>query len=78
MPAVVASWVNKRSFQKVNRILHDLRTSYRDDTVKYQGRIPRERLEEVLPAVPKLLGEKVVEQILRTISPPYMEFALLN
>lgn len=60
MPAAVASWVNKRSLQEVNQIHHDLMATYRDDMAKYSGRLATERLEEVIMAVPKLLGEKFV------------------
>lgn len=60
MPAAVFSWTNKKSLQDVNRVHHDLMATYRDDMAKYRGRLPIERLEEVMGAVPKHLGEKFV------------------
>lgn len=60
MPAAVSSWIRKESLQDVNRIHHDLMATYRDDMTKYRGRLPIERLEEVMGAVPKCLGEKFV------------------
>jgi predicted AAA+ superfamily ATPase len=60
MPAVVSSWINKRSLHEVGQIQYDLMSTYRDDLAKYRGRMPIERLEEVLRAVPLYLGEKFV------------------
>jgi predicted AAA+ superfamily ATPase len=58
MPAVVASWAKVRSLAKVSEIQHDLLATYLDDFAKYKGRIDNSRLEEVLNAVPRLLGQK--------------------
>jgi len=58
MPAAVSSWVEKRSLQSVNQIHHELIATYRDDFAKYRGRIPLERLEEILHAVPRHLSHK--------------------
>lgn len=60
MPAAVFSWITDRSLLKISRIQQDLMATYRDDFSKYCGRIDTERLEEVLMAVPELLGEKFV------------------
>lgn len=60
MPTAVASWINKRSLQEINQIHHNLMATYRDDMAKYSGRLATERLEEVMMAIPKLLGEKFV------------------
>lgn len=60
MPAAVSSWISKRSLQEVSKIQHDLIATYRDDIAKYRGKIAPERLEEVLLAIPKHLGEKFV------------------
>ncbi|PJD93191.1 MAG: AAA family ATPase [Legionella sp.] len=60
MPAAVYSWVNEKSLQNVNRIHHDLLASYRDDFSKYAGKLSLARLEEMLMAIPKMLGEKMV------------------
>lgn len=60
MPAAVSNWINNRSFSDVNRVHLDLLATYRDDFAKYRGRLDQERLEEVMRAVPKLLGEKFV------------------
>ncbi len=60
LPAVVASWIAERSFGKVNRIQNDLLATYRDDFAKYKGRIATEKLDEVMAAIPKMLGKKFV------------------
>jgi uncharacterized protein len=58
MPAVVVNWADTRSLAKINEIQHNLLVTYRDDFAKYRGRIDSSRLEEVLNAIPKLLGQK--------------------
>jgi len=60
MPAVVASWIAEHSLQKMSQIQQELMATYRDDFAKYRGRIESERLDEILNAVPRLLGEKFV------------------
>ncbi len=60
LPAVVVNWVAERSLSKVNQIQNDLLATYRDDFGKYRGRIPLERLDEVMMATPKMLGQKFV------------------
>lgn len=60
LPAVVRSWRDNHDFEKVNQLHFDLLTTYRDDFAKYSRRIPKERLDEVIMMVPKLLGEKFV------------------
>ena len=60
MPAAIAAWIGARSLIEVNVVHHDLIATYRDDISKYRGRIQAERLEEVMSAVPKFLGEKFI------------------
>ena len=60
MPQAVSSWSRKRSLQEVSQIHFDLMTTYRDDIAKYRGRIAPERLEEVMNAIPKYLGQKFI------------------
>jgi uncharacterized protein len=60
MPAAVHSWTNKRSMSDVSQIHHDILHTYRDDFGKYSGRIPPQRLNEVMTAVPYCLGQKFV------------------
>lgn len=60
LPAVVASWTTERSLPKVSQIQNDLLATYRDDFAKYRGRIATERLDEVMMAIPKMLGKKFV------------------
>jgi len=60
LPAAVASWANERSLGKINQIHHDLLATYRDDFSKYRDRVPLERLEDVMMAVPKMLGNKFI------------------
>ncbi|MDA9272033.1 ATP-binding protein [bacterium] len=60
MPAAVYSWMNEKSLESVRQIHHDLLASYRDDFSKYAGKLSLSRLEDMLIAVPKMLGEKIV------------------
>jgi uncharacterized protein len=60
LPAVVSNWIKERSLNKVNQIQNDLLATYRDDFPKYRGRIATERLDEVMMAVPRMLGQKFV------------------
>lgn len=60
MPAAVNSWVSEQSLQKINQISHDLLATYRDDFGKYRGRLPIERLDEILAGIPLQLGQKFI------------------
>jgi predicted AAA+ superfamily ATPase len=60
MPVVVQSWVTDKSLNKVNQISHDLLATYRDDFARYKGRLPIDRLDDLLLGIPKQLGQKFV------------------
>lgn len=60
MPAIVAAWIGRHNLPEVSQMQHDLLATYRDDFAKYKGRIAIERLDEVMMAVPKMLGQKFV------------------
>jgi len=60
LPAVVKNWVKERSLNKINQIQQDLLTTYRDDFTKYQARIAVDKIDEVMMAIPKMLGKKFV------------------
>jgi len=60
LPAANASWIKHHSLEKISQIHHGLLTTYRDDFSKYNGRLAIERLEEVMLAVPRNLGQKFV------------------
>lgn len=60
MPAAVACWVKERSLEKVSQIHRNLLTTYREDFTKYRGRVDMDRLQDVMMAIPKMLGEKFV------------------
>ena len=60
MPAVLSTWINTQSLEEVHRAHHDILTTYRDDFNKYAGHLSVTRLDEVLMAVPNLLGKKFV------------------
>lgn len=60
LPAVVRSWVTERSLMHVQQIQNDLLTNYRDDFSKYKNRIEIARMDEVMAAIPKMLGQKFV------------------
>ena len=58
LPAAVQVWCGERSTLDVARVQQDLLATYRDDFARYSGRIPVRRLDRVLTAVPRLLGNK--------------------
>lgn len=60
MPAAVHSWSKKRSIAEVGQIHNDILHTYRDDFGKYGSKILPARLQEVMTAVPRRLGEKFV------------------
>jgi predicted AAA+ superfamily ATPase len=60
LPAAVASWARAQSPTDINRIHMDLLTTYRDDFAKYAQKLTPLQLEEVLTAVPRMLGEKFI------------------
>jgi uncharacterized protein len=60
MPAAVALWAKERDPIAINQIHLDLLATYRDDFGKYHGRLPIDRLEEILSSVPRQLGQKFV------------------
>jgi predicted AAA+ superfamily ATPase len=60
LPGIVSQWIKDHSLQKVNRLQNDLLTTYRDDFAKYRGRIALERLDEVMMAIPGMVGQKFV------------------
>lgn len=60
MPGVVANWIVARSYDQVSQRQHDLLATYRDDFAKYKGRFDVERLDEVMMAIPRMLGRKFV------------------
>ncbi len=60
MPAAILTWGNTRSLDKVSQVHFDLLATYRDDFNKYRGRLDINRLDDVMQAVPKQLGNKLV------------------
>lgn len=60
LPAIVSSWVQEHSLNNISQIQHDLLATYRDDFAKYRGRISTERLDDVLSAIPRMLGQKFI------------------
>jgi len=60
LPAIVVSWIEQRSLSKINQLQNDLLATYRDDFAKYRGRIAIERIDEVMMAIPRMLGKKFV------------------
>jgi len=58
MPEVVAAWVSNRSLNEVNAKHHNLIATYRDDFARYAGKVPKERLEDIINGVPRILGQK--------------------
>lgn len=77
MPAATSHWIQNQSLSDVDRIHHDLTATYRDDFAKYSGRIAIERLDEVMLAIPKHLGEKFVySKVNPTIQTPAIKQSL--
>lgn len=60
MPEAVLSWITKNSLMDVNQVHNNLIATYKDDFNKYNGRLPAERLHEVIAATPFFLGEKFI------------------
>ncbi len=60
MPAAVSTWIESQDPDKVSQVHFDLLATYRDDFAKYSGRLSVDRLEEVMSAVPRQLGNKFV------------------
>jgi len=60
MPAAISAWIETGVTHAVNQVHFDLLATYRDDFAKYSGRLSIDRLEEVLSAVPRQLGNKFV------------------
>jgi predicted AAA+ superfamily ATPase len=58
MPAAVSEWVTTKSPMAVAEVHQDLINTFMDDFSKYVGRIPPQRLRNVVMAVPRLLGQK--------------------
>lgn len=58
MPAAVSVWCRKNNLQDLNQVHQDLLATYRDDFAKYHGKIIIKRMEEVMMAVPRQLGQK--------------------
>jgi predicted AAA+ superfamily ATPase len=58
LPAAVKSWKDHQSLQQVSKVHHSLLATYRDDFPKYSKKIAPNRLDEVVMAVPRLLGHK--------------------
>lgn len=60
MPSAVLSWKTQNNPDALSQIHYDLLATYRDDFAKYKGRLSVERLEDVMNAIPRQLGEKFV------------------
>ena len=60
LPRAVSSWVSNNSLTELNKIHHDLLSTYKDDFSKYQGRLSIDYLHDTLRAVPSMLGDKFV------------------
>ncbi len=58
LPAAVSTWSQTHNIIRVQKLQHDLLTTYRDDFNKYSGKLALTRLDEVLMQTPRLLGQK--------------------
>jgi predicted AAA+ superfamily ATPase len=77
MPRSVLSWSKSRSLQEVSRIHHVLLEAYRDDFSKYSGTLGQERFDDIMMAIPRFLGQKIVYAKLNpTVKGPITKQAL--
>lgn|SRR3990167_4466184 len=60
MPAAVFAWCETYSLHEVALAHSDLLLNYRDDFSKYAGKISTSHLEDVMSAVPRMLGQKFI------------------
>lgn len=60
MPAVVRSWIEKKSLTSVSRGHNKILTTYQEDFPKYGTKLSSAVFEDVLIAIPKNLGQKFV------------------
>ncbi len=60
LPAAVKSWQSHQSLQLVNQVHHNLIGTYRDDFPKYSRKISAAQLNDVMMAVPRHLGHKIM------------------
>lgn len=58
MPEVVARFAQTRNLLDAQQILDDLVISYKSDFIKYNKRVPSERINEVFEAVSRQMGNK--------------------
>ncbi|MDF1827382.1 MAG: DUF4143 domain-containing protein [Legionellaceae bacterium] len=73
MPETVVSWQEQRSLEAISQIHHALLATYRDDFVKYPGRISQDRLDDLTWVNKGGLSEQVVGQLLKALEPSYKE-----
>lgn len=66
MPDAVMAWQQTKSLLEVSQTHHNLINTYRDDFAKYDTRINRERLDEVLIKIPAILGQKFKPSLITT------------
>lgn len=77
MPEAVNRWIQEKSILMVQQIHHDLLASYRNDFAKYPTRIAVERLNEVMLAIPNMLGNKfTLKQVSRHLNTSTVKNAL--
>ncbi|MCH1429127.1 MAG: AAA family ATPase [Chlamydiales bacterium] len=60
MPAAVKAWAETQAPEQIAQIQLDLLSTYREDFSKYSGKLDTGRIEDVISAVPRQLGEKFV------------------
>lgn len=60
MPEAVATWIQTSSFEALSKVHNNLMNTYQDDFSKYAGKLAMTNLENVMRAVPKLLGQKFI------------------
>lgn len=58
MPDAVSDWIENKSLMSVNRIHNDLLATFRDDFSKYSKHSDIQYLDEIMIAIPRMLGQK--------------------
>ncbi len=72
MPAAVAEWIQKHSFQPVRHVHEFIVAAYREDFNRYKTRIDVALLDQIMMLIPNRLGQKFiyskVDPALQTVS----------
>lgn len=60
LPEAVKNWLDNNSTINLNRLQHDIITTYRDDFMRYKGRFSADYFDNILNYIPKNISNKIV------------------